>query len=188
MHQAVSELSVFLSVSVCCERVCVCIIKRLRKKRTSLCLICLCVYIYACVSVCVCVCVFVPLRAPCPGLRLSDRVRANLSCMPQSPRLHPCPPTASVSVPPLSVSVSWPPLPPPPPPLSSFLSFLSLRSRSFPHLSFSLFWINCFVFSSVSPACSLFSFFLSFNACDHSAQPSHPHIFLIAEPLPAFLL
>lgn len=135
-----------------------------------------------------CLCVFVPLRAPCPGLRLSDRVHANLSCMPQSPRLHPCPPTASVSVPPLSVSVSWPPLPPPPP-LSSFLSFLSLRSRSFPHLSFSLFWINCFVFSSVSPACSpFFSFSLSFNACDHSAQPSHPHIFLIAEPLPAFLL
>lgn len=150
-----------LSLSAVSARVCVCIMKRLRKTRTSLCLICLCVYIYACVSVCVCVCVFVPLRAPCPGLRLSDRVHANLSCMPQSPRLHPCPPTASVSVPPLSVSVFWPPLPPPPPPLSSFLSFLSLRSRSFPHLSFSLFWINCFVFSSVSPACSLFFLFPS---------------------------
>lgn len=138
---------------------------------------------------CACVCVFLPPRAPCRGLRVSDRVHANLSCMSQSPRLHPCPATASATLLlPSSLSLLSRnqsvglPLLLPSQPVSVFISLLTL----FPHLSFSLFWLHFSIFSCLPSV--LFFFLLSFNSCDHSAQPSHPHIFLIVEAPPAHSL
>lgn len=125
-----------------------------------------------CARACACVCVFPP-RAECPGLRLADRVNANRSCMPQSPRLHQCPATASTDTP--------APPPPPPAPPSSF---------SFPlHRSLSAFLPSSLPCSALFqpvwlkllhlwPGLPGVSPLLSFDARDHSALPArHPLIF-----------
>lgn len=123
--------------------------------------------------VCVCLSVFPP-RAVCPGLSLADRVNANRSRMPQSPRLHQCPATASTTP---SASFSFP----------LHRSLLAFFPSSF--LCFGLFhsvlvkllhlWL---CLPGVSPP-------LSFDACDHSTLPAHhPLIFLITTPPPVLLL
>lgn len=54
MHQAVSELSVFLSVSVCCERVCVCVYNKETQENANVLVFDLLVRVHLCVRVCVC--------------------------------------------------------------------------------------------------------------------------------------
>lgn len=56
MHQAVSELSVFLCVSVCCERACVCVYNEETQENANVLVFDLLVRVHLCVRVCVCLC------------------------------------------------------------------------------------------------------------------------------------
>lgn len=137
----------FFCLCLLCVCACVCVcVHVMRRERENV----LAFDLLVCIRLCMHACVCAAHRAPCPGLRVTDRVHANWSCMPQSPRLHPCPATASPLVSHLSVSLCRPPP--------------SHLPQSF-QLLFSLVHVKllCF-FSFFFPARRLFPFSLSFDA------------------------